>query len=119
MEEEVHAILIEDANSGTALIQSLQQQTQLNVIAIKTKLEKVARAGQQSATIEAGRVHVPAEASWLAAFEHELLGFPNARHDDQVDSLVQFLAWAREHEANQPPLVSPWGPTAPSLWRLD
>lgn len=114
-----HAILIEDANSGMALIQSLEQQTRLNVIAIKPRLEKLARASQQSATIEAGRVFIPAEASWLAAFEGELLGFPNARHDDQVDSVVQFLAWAREREANEPPQVSPWGLTAPSLWRLD
>jgi hypothetical protein len=51
-------------------------------------------------------------------FERELLGFPNARHDDQVDSFVQFLGWAREREANEIPIVAPWGLTRPSYWRM-
>jgi predicted phage terminase large subunit-like protein len=113
-----NAVLIEDANSGSALIQSLDQDTKLDVIPLKPKLDKVTRAGQQSATVEADRVFVPEEASWLADFERELFGFPNARHDDQVDSFVQFLGWAREHEANQIPLVAPWGLTSPSYWRM-
>ena len=61
-------MLVEDANSGMAVIQSLRLQTKLNVIAIKPKLEKPVRAEQQSATFEAGRVHLPVTASWLAAF---------------------------------------------------
>ena len=48
--------------------------------------------------IEAGRVLLPAEAPWLDAFQEELLRFPQARHDDQVDSLSQFLAWATSPE---------------------
>jgi predicted phage terminase large subunit-like protein len=47
--------------------------------------------------IEAGRVLLPAEAPWLDEFRTELLRFPQGRHDDQVDSLSQFLAWATEH----------------------
>jgi hypothetical protein len=31
---------------------------------------------------------------WLDTLMLELLGFPNARHDDQVDSVSQFLSWA-------------------------
>jgi hypothetical protein len=27
------------------------------------------------------------------AFRHELMAFPNGRHDDQVDSVAQFLDW--------------------------
>jgi hypothetical protein len=30
-------------------------------------------------------VFFPAEAPWLETLEHELLSFPNGRHDDQVD----------------------------------
>ena len=48
----------------------------------------------QSAKIEAGQVHLPREAEWLDTFLHELLAFPNGRHDDQVDSVSQFLKWA-------------------------
>jgi phage terminase large subunit-like protein len=46
--------------------------------------------------IEAGRVWLPKEAAWLADFQHELLHFPNGKHDDQVDSLSQFLQWAKD-----------------------
>ena len=46
-----------------------------------------------------GEVHSPAgdlprEARWLDTFMLELLAFPNGRHDDQVDSVSQFLNWA-------------------------
>ena len=65
------------------------------------------RAAQQSAAIEAGRVLLPEQAPWLAELERELLGFPNARHDDQVDSMMQFLRWAAERAWYEVPIVSP------------
>jgi predicted phage terminase large subunit-like protein len=52
--------------------------------------------------IEAGRVLLPAEAPWLAEFQTELLRFPQSQHDDQVDSLSQFLAWATSHSWGGP-----------------
>ena len=55
--------------------------------------DKVTRMSAQSAKIEAGQVHLPKEADWLGTFLHELLAFPNGRHDDQVDSVSQFLKW--------------------------
>jgi predicted phage terminase large subunit-like protein len=39
---------------------------------------------------------------WVEEFINELLTFPNGRHDDQVDSLVQALRWAE-------PQVNPGG----------
>ena len=36
---------------------------------------------------------LPESAPWLKDFQNELLAFPNGRHDDQVDSLAQALAW--------------------------
>jgi hypothetical protein len=50
----------------------------------------------QSAKIEAGHVLLPQEAAWLDAFLLELLAFPNGRHDDQVDSVSQFLMWSSQ-----------------------
>jgi predicted phage terminase large subunit-like protein len=35
---------------------------------------------------------VPNKAPWLDAFLAELVSFPHGKHDDQVDSVVQFLA---------------------------
>ena len=36
---------------------------------------------------------LPLNSTWLSDFQAELLQFPHGRHDDQVDSLSQFLGW--------------------------
>ncbi len=46
-----------------------------------------------SVKIEAGYVLLPERAPWLQDFQTEILQFPHGRHDDQVDSLSQFLMW--------------------------
>lgn len=52
----------------------------------------------QTARIEGGFVHVPAEATWLEEYLHEFAVFPNGKFDDQVDSTSQALdniySWA-------------------------
>jgi Terminase RNaseH-like domain len=73
-------------------------------IAQKPNGSKADRVVAQSAKIEAGHVHLPREADWLDSFLLELLAFPYGKHDDQVDSVSQFLMWAalREFVNNQP-----------------
>jgi hypothetical protein len=67
------------------------------------------RQGQGSAKIEAGHLHLPKEALWLEQFLMELLSFPNGRHDDQVDSVSQFLIWLqRDAYINHVPIVVPY-----------
>ena len=63
----------------------------------------------QCARIEAGQVHLPENAPWLGDLMHELLAFPNSRHDDQVDSVSQFLNWV-EGPLNISSTVSLFGP---------
>ena len=46
--------------------------------------------------IEGGRIAIPANAAWLADFQREVTLFPVGKHDDQVDSLSQFLKWIAE-----------------------
>ena len=87
-------ILIEDKGSGTALIQDLAREG-FYVTAYEPKGEKIFRLEGQTALIENGFVHVPREAHWLEDFFHELAMFPKGKHDDQVDSMSQALAWAR------------------------
>lgn len=95
-----HAILIEDKASGQSLLQDMRrEQPQLPVIAMQPKADKVTRFAQVTPMIEAGRVALPREASWLAEFEAELVSFPNGAHDDQVDALSQYLNWVRTREA--------------------
>ena len=48
----------------------------------------------QTARLETGKYRIPEAAPWLAEFRRELLAFPMAKYDDQVDSLVQFLEWS-------------------------
>jgi predicted phage terminase large subunit-like protein len=64
----------------------------------KPKGSKGDRMEAQSARIEAGQVYLPREAGWLDSFLTELLAFPSGRHDDQVDSVSQFLSWAARRE---------------------
>lgn len=90
------AILIEDKASGQSLIQDLRRETGLPVIAVMPRGDKVTRLARVSPMIEAGQVALPQDAPWLAAFEQELLSFPNGAHDDQVDALSQYLDWVRQ-----------------------
>lgn len=89
-------ILIEDKASGQSLIQDLNHEFHWPIVPIKVKGDKLLRFVRAIAMIEAGHVLLPTEASWLADFEAELYAFPNAAHDDQVDSMTQFLLWVKE-----------------------
>ena len=85
-------ILIEDAGSGTSLIQDLRDS---NILAhpIKPEGDKVMRMAAQAAKIENGEVFLPRHAEWLDDLRTELLAFPHGSHDDQVDSISQALSW--------------------------
>jgi predicted phage terminase large subunit-like protein len=98
-----HVLLVEDQASGTQLIQTLLAEMPLQVpspIPRRPEGDKQSRAMGVSAMIEAGRVHLPLDAAWLAEFKAELLGFPNSRFDDQVDALSQLLEWLRRQDMN-------------------
>jgi predicted phage terminase large subunit-like protein len=62
----------------------------------------------QSAKIEAGHVHFPKQAEWLDNLLSELLAFPYGRHDDQVDSMSQFLKWASVHQYREVQCSGPY-----------
>jgi len=86
-------ILIEDAASGQSLIQVLRQETNIPVIAIYPEKSKVIRMEHASDYIESGRVHFPERARWLTDLETELAQFPYGKHDDQCDSISQYIKW--------------------------
>lgn len=92
------AVLIEDKASGTALIQDLDRERSPYMprpIAIEPEGDKLTRASAQSMIIESGHVYLPEKADWLTDFQREILQFPHGRHDDQIDSMTQFLHWIR------------------------
>lgn len=89
-------MLIEDAASGQQLLQVLRNEKPQGVpmpIPRKPEGDKVSRMAGVSGQIEGGQLLLPAEAPWLVEFKKELLGFPNARHDDQADALTQLMNW--------------------------
>ena len=100
------AILIEDKNSGTHLAQDLKSNSGLTIFPINPEGDKVTRASSSTLEIATQRVFLPEQALWLNDFKAELLGFPNMRHDDQVDSLSQFLLWARKRNQFVPRIRS-------------
>jgi len=89
------ALLIEDHGSGTGLIADLKKCHSIGAIPIKPTRDKIVRLSIVSPMFERGEIFVPQNAHWLVDFLDELLRFPQARFDDQVDSVTQYLNWHR------------------------
>lgn len=85
-------ILIEECGVGAALVTELRRKG-MNVRPVKPNTSKEARASVQASKFEGGRVYFPDSAPWLEELEGELFAFPGGRHDDQVDSVTQALAY--------------------------
>ena len=84
-------VIVEQAGSGISIFQDLKADRADWIFHAPVKGDKAVRLAQQSAKIEAGHVYLPKKAPWLSTFENEIAAFPNGKHDDQVDSLTQFL----------------------------
>jgi predicted phage terminase large subunit-like protein len=89
-----NVVLIEDKASGTSLIQELRSEN-FSIVQAAPALDgdKVMRLRAQTAKIEGGFVLFPKKEHWLDHYLRELVTFPNAPNDDQVDSTVYALAW--------------------------
>ncbi len=98
------AILVEDKGSGQSLVQDMRRESRWPVIAIDPEGDKTTRLSVVSPYIEAGRVHLPESAPWLADYETELTLFPAAAHDDQADATSQFLGWIATHPGDAKPV---------------
>jgi predicted phage terminase large subunit-like protein len=101
-------LIIEDKGSGSSLIQSLKNE-RIYAHQHHGKLEgdKVMRLTAQAAQFHAGVVHFREDAPWLDELMAELLGFPGVRHDDQVDSISQalaFISWRGSQWSSSEPL---------------
>ena len=83
-------IVIEDASSGTQLLQVLRHDYALNPHAVKPNQDKVSRMQGTSLLIEQGKLLFPNTAgAWYKDFESELTTFPKSRFKDQCDALSQ------------------------------
>jgi len=88
-------VIVEKAGSGLSLYQNIRNDNPRRHFWLQYKRpegSKQDRASKQTPKFERGEIFLRREAEWLPAFRDELLSFPHGKHDDQVDSAVQFLA---------------------------
>jgi predicted phage terminase large subunit-like protein len=97
-------VIMETVGHGLGLYQQACRKVGCVVMRNKPQGDKVGRMVAESPAIEAGYVYLPKEAPWLPELQRELVNFPNGRYDDQVDSISQFLYWARMRGPNRPKL---------------
>lgn len=86
---------IEDASSGTGLIQRIRSDHQIPVQGIKRTKDKYTRVTDVLAYIESGYVCLPRQASFLSDFLSECESFTaddSHSHDDQIDPMVDAIA---------------------------
>lgn len=89
--------LIEAANVGLSLIACLREK-QLNALTYKPVDSKLGRAAVMLPEFEAKKVHllrIKGKDSWITPLINEFVSFPGCRYDDQVDSLVQLVWFAK------------------------
>lgn len=102
-DKKVDSVLIEEKGSGISLIQDLRR----SGVPIHTynpgRADKITRLNAIAPLIESGMVYLPESKknpgqnpAWVNPLMHELLAFPNAEHDDMVDSMTQALIYLRD-----------------------
>ena len=87
--------IIEKKASGQSLIQDMRR-SGLPVREYMPDRDKVSRVYSASPLIEAGRLWIPKGKKWGDILIDELLKFPNAAHDDQVDAMVMAVHYLRD-----------------------
>ena len=90
---QVHRKLVEDKANGPAIISALKERV-AGIVPVTPRESKEARAFAVTTFFEAGNVYLPPPDlyPWVKTeLIPELLSFPAAAHDDQVDSLSQAL----------------------------
>ena len=90
-------LIIEDANTGSSLIQELPNDERLYGVSIipisHGGIKKEIRFSTATGAMSSGTYFFPKDATWYPSFESELMQFPKGRHDDRCDCLSQFAHW--------------------------
>lgn len=100
---------IEDKMSGSVALQRFKRDG-ITVKGLKADRDKVNRAVPASIWMENGKIYFDQNSDYLATVEAELLGFPNAKHDDIVDAFAYAVGFASHHNLwikPQPPKLPP------------
>ena len=87
--------MVEKKASGQSLIQDMRR-AGLPVMEYNPDRDKVSRVYAASPIMEAGRLWIPKSKKWADDLIEELIRFPNAAHDDQVDALTMAVHYMKE-----------------------
>jgi predicted phage terminase large subunit-like protein len=87
--------IIEKKASGQSLIQDMRR-SGLPVQEYTPDRDKVSRVYAASPMIETGKVWIPKNKPWADDLLTEMLQFPNAAHDDQVDAMTMAIHYMKE-----------------------
>lgn len=102
-------ILIEDASSGPGLSHMLQEHGYQSEIWPTRGRSKIERLEAHLHMFTEGRVLVQANQTWTVPLVNEWAAFPNARHDDQVDTITQYLDWWASRRTVRPVILGAGG----------
>lgn len=93
---QAHKILIEEKANGSAVLATLRPEFS-GLIAVNPSDDKLTRLHSVTPQFEYGGVFLPHphRAPWVQSLIDELISFPNAKHDDQVDALSQALNYSK------------------------
>jgi predicted phage terminase large subunit-like protein len=106
--------LVEDKANGPAIITHLQHEV-FGLHPVKPEGSKESRAQAVTPLFESGNVYLPEPSScaWIHDFESELLTFPSAKHDDQVDAMAYALQFLASGHGNIAARMQAYGVGAP------
>lgn len=87
----LRAMKVEDKVSGTGLIQTLKRDG-IPIIGMKRNVDKITRAFDAAPLIESGNVILMQDVPHLTDFLAEASTFPNAAHDDMIDTAMSAIS---------------------------
>lgn len=91
---------IEDKSSGSSLIQDLKAD-KMKIGDIQRNKDKVFRCDDLSPHIEAGRVYLNDDINGIQSLIDEALAFPNGKHDDTIDPMLDAIDIAMVSKGKQ------------------
>ncbi len=90
--------LIESSAMGIHLLDELKRTAAGVYMPVNVVTSKLDRFIPQTDWIKSGKLVIPMDKPWFDEFRRELLAFPDALKDDQVDALTQFAEYMRRSQ---------------------
>ena len=88
-------VVVEDSANGSALATEMRGEKRLAFRTLGVKGSKQERFAIAADWLETGKIALLPEAPYFQDLRRELVGFPEGRHDDQVDAISLFVRRAR------------------------